>query len=29
MKDRAAAERFAAFLNSAPAAAVKAKYGYR
>ena len=28
-KDRAGAERFAAFLISAPAAAVKAKYGYR
>lgn len=28
-KDRAAAERFAAFLLSAPAAAVKAKQGYR
>jgi molybdate transport system substrate-binding protein len=28
-KDRAGAERFAAFLLSAPAAAVKAKYGYR
>lgn len=28
-KNRAGAERFAAFLLSAPAAAVKAKYGYR
>jgi molybdate transport system substrate-binding protein len=28
-KDRTAAERFAAYLMSAPAAAVKAKYGYR
>jgi molybdate transport system substrate-binding protein len=28
-KDRAGAERFAAFLLSAPAAAVKVKYGYR
>jgi molybdate transport system substrate-binding protein len=28
-KNRTAAERFAAFLISAPAAAVKAKYGYR